>query len=509
MNYSQVPKVITRVDVDGHTTSAPTSAPRMDCDCACPNTGLLLQTAPQQSTSQTQLRCAEGVYASQLDHEHHLLFNPLAQTGVVVVNQPAHQLWQSFREMPPPTVGYDDAQAQHGDALKQLLVSGLLEQAGQRTELVEGKPDTLTAWLHVTNQCNLRCQYCYVDKTNEHMNAETGQAAIEAVFRTAVLEGFKAVRLKFAGGEATLNAKLVFALDDAARAAAMRHNLRYEAVVLTNGAHLSPEFIGQSKQRDLQITISLDGLGATHDRQRRFLSGGGSASRVLASIDTLLQAGVRPFLSITVTDQSVDTLAETVAFALDKALLFNINFVRDHGKEWLDRSLGLKNERLIAALTEVFDLLESRLPSHSLLGTLIDRANFLQPHARACGAGNSYMVVGHDGAVAKCHMELERPITDVHEARPLQKLQLDEHGLQNPSVDEKSGCSTCEWKYWCGGGCAVQTFHATGTYNTQSPFCSVYKAAYPRLLRLEALRLLKFGSHHAQAATTAASQLPA
>src|SRR5438445_5551374 len=53
--------------------------------------------------------------------------------------------------------------------------------------------DTLTAWLHVTNACNLRCQYCYVSKTNEHMSSHTAYNAVNAIFRSALKQRFSRV----------------------------------------------------------------------------------------------------------------------------------------------------------------------------------------------------------------------------------------------------------------------------------------------------------------------------
>lgn len=49
------------------------------------------------------------------------------------------------------------------------------------------------------------------------------------------------------------------------------------------------------------------------------------------------------------------------------------------------------------------------------------------------------------------------------------------------------------WRYWCAGGCPVATFAATGRYDVKSPNCGIYKAIYPEALKLEGLRLLKYG----------------
>jgi uncharacterized protein len=100
-------------------------------------------------------------------------------------------------------------------------------------------------------------------------------------------------------------------------------------------------------------------------------------------------------------------------------------------------------------------------------------------------------VVDHHGKIAKCHMEIEKPITNIYADDPLILIRADRKGLQNMSVEEKQGCRDCEWKYWCTGGCPLLTYRTTGRYDVKSPNCRIYKAIYPKLLRLEGLRLMK------------------
>jgi uncharacterized protein len=91
-------------------------------------------------------------------------------------------------------------------------------------------------------------------------------------------------------------------------------------------------------------------------------------------------------------------------------------------------------------------------------------------------------------------MEIERPITSIYADDPLAWLRADRLGIQNLSVEAKEGCRSCEWKYWCTGGCPALTYRATGRYDVKSPNCRIYKALYPEMLRLEGLRLLKLAA---------------
>ena len=65
-------------------------------------------------------------------------------------------------------------------------------------------------------------------------------------------------------------------------------------------------------------------------------------------------------------------------------------------------------------------------------------------------------------------------------------------GMQNPPVDEKTGCRECPWRYACAGGCPLRTHFSGGRYDQRSPYCAIYQALFPAALRLEGLRMLKY-----------------
>ncbi len=138
-----------------------------------------------------------------------------------------------------------------------------------------------------------------------------------------------------------------------------------------------------------------------------------------------------------------------------------------------------------------FAVIEQSLPSRSLLTSLVDRANLAVPHMKTCSVGDSYLVFNQHGQVAKCQMKMGSPIADVNTENLLEVVRSDKSGIQNISVEEKKGCRDCEWKYWCAGGCPLETYRATGRYDVKSPNCNIYKTIFPEVLRLEGLRLLK------------------
>ncbi|NJO07950.1 MAG: SPASM domain-containing protein [Chloroflexaceae bacterium] len=106
-----------------------------------------------------------------------------------------------------------------------------------------------------------------------------------------------------------------------------------------------------------------------------------------------------------------------------------------------------------------------------------------------CPVGAHYLVIDHQGNIAKCQMDIAHPVTSIAAADPLGAVRADQQRVQNVSVDQKEGCQSCEWRYWCAGGCPLVTHQATGRYDVQSPLCGVYRALFPDIIRLEGLRL--------------------
>jgi len=451
-------------------------------DCACPDIGSATVTTPSTQTA-AAWQVVPGLYRVLLPGAYELLFNPLGPTGVVVLNEPARAILDSFAQPRPLD----------GDTSRQLAALGLVQLYGTTPTPIRSQPRTLTAWLHVTNACNLRCTYCYLAKTGEAMDEATGRAAIDAIFRSALLHGFRAVKLKYAGGEPTLNFRLVRILHEYAHSLANRQGLELREMVLSNGVALTNPMLDFIRDAGMRLMISLDDLGPTHDSQRVFPNGRGSSNLVARGVDRALARGVKPYLSITVTRHNANRVAAAVAFALERDLLFNLNFYRDNDHVARREDLLAEDAQLIAGVRAAFKIIEGCLPRQSLLATLVDRANFGSPHDRPCGAGHNYLVIDQRGRIARCQMEIERTVTDVMADDPLGVIRAGQIEFRNLSVDAKEGCRECLWRYGCAGGCPLMTHRVTGRGDVKSPYCNVYRALYPDVLRLEGLRLLKWG----------------
>lgn len=462
----------------------------VESDCACPDSGMGIASP---AVSGPWL-CPPDLYRAPLPGGHEVAFAPAATAGVAVLNPPASRILDAFA-VPRRLV---DAAA----ALPEMLCGdvarlacdmadlGLIRQAGQAASC-RTLPDTLTAWLHVTRRCTLHCAYCYAGRGDEDMDPATGRIAVAALIESAACHGFRAIKLKYAGGEPSLNLPLVLALHKHARSLAAWNCLDLTAVLLSNGDGLPESALSALHDAGIGLALSLDGIGPAHDALR----GTGSFRRTAASLERAIALGMRPHVSITVTGQNAGELCHLASYVLDRDLPFNLNFYRDHGRPLPASKLRATDDELIDGVRAVLGLIEERLPLYSLAGALLDRCQIGAAHRHACGAGHSYVAIDPQGRIARCHMELDarHAVGHVGSGDPVAAIRTATAAWQNREVDDRRACRDCAWRYWCAGGCPLLAFRTMGRDDGPSPYCRVYRTLLPEVLRLEGLRLLKSG----------------
>jgi len=319
------------------------------------------------------------------------------------------------------------------------------------------------------------------------MSLETGYAAADAAFRSAVNHGYDEILFKYAGGEPLLCVENMSKLHRYAQTLAKKHNILIDGVVLSNGTLLTPEIIEQLSLLNLRLMISLDGIGTFHDCQRYYPDGQGSFDAVSKATDLAMSYHLIPDISVTISGRNIAGLPELTAWLSERNLPFSFNFYRENNRSASEKDLRLEEDKFIKGLLSAYKVIESHLNQRILSFPLADHADFGIPHLRPCSVGHSYLVFDHQGHVAKCQMDMGNVITDIFHADPLSQIRIRSNGIQNISVDEKEECQECQWRYWCAGGCPLLTYRATGYFNRKSPNCNIYKAIYSEIARLKEL----------------------
>jgi uncharacterized protein len=464
-----------------------------DCDCACAWTaplesGLEPARVPYVRTPETR--------SVPLSRNWQAVFNPAGPIGIAVLNQPIREVMAAFETPAMPQQGVDRLENIGPEVARQaigsLIRAGLLQRVGWPLHQV-AQPATLSAWLHVTQACNLACRYCYVHKRTGAMSAEVGRSAVDRLAEVAVDHGYTTLKLKYAGGEPTLNFAVVEAIHDQAVHKAGEAGLKLEEVILSNGVGVSDAMLDSMAKAGMRLMVSLDGDADGHDRVRTRRTGGSPYAASIGTVDRALARGLRPSISVTITSLNLDGIAGAVAFALERSLPFNLNFYREcspaaqplPGKGASEpSSLVPDATRLTSTLQEVLSLIRMYPTYPCSLSSILDRTRLDTPHSRPCSAGRDYLVIDSVGRVSACQMLLGDPWSDLACRDPLSAVRRRGTEVFQP-VREGSTCQTCAWRTACSGGCPL--LRQTASHNR---YCQVYRNLFPELIRLEGTRLL-------------------
>lgn len=477
-------------------TACPPDIPTCEVDDGFhyfPTSPLAFDTGLPQSPGRTLILPKE-LHIQEIHNGYWLLCNPLESGTIIVLDVEAYELLQHFVIPQKLPITSKTLINQDGSSRMLALLAhlGLLYDVERESQISHTSPQTLAAWLHVTNACNLRCHYCYVHKTNEHMADDTSKRAVDALFRSAERHQYRGVHLTYAGGEATLRLPQVLAIHDYAYEQAQARNMSLSASLLSNGVFLPRKALEQIKQRRINVGISLDGINEYHDQQRPFLNGRGSFKLVDRTISQMLDVGCIPSINVTVTQRNLDELPRLLGYLLQRELPFGLSYYRENDCSAHLTNLQFTDAQMIDGMLTAFSYIEQHLPRKPLLGALVNKATMGGPRQYTCGVGRHYLAIDQRGGVARCQADITDTVTTIDAEDPLQAIRHHTQGVQAMPVEEKEGCRTCEWRHWCTGGCPMLTYRLTGRSDIKSPNCAIYKALFPEALRLEGLRLLTY-----------------
>lgn len=144
----------------------------------------------------------------------------------------------------------------------------------------------------VTEDCNLRCKYCYITHkaSNKRMNFETAKKFIDYIL-TADIKIAEDVVIEFFGGEPMIEMPLVDRISDYFKVRSYELNhpwaWKYRFNFATNGVNYSSPEVQRYLKKNygkVSVGISIDGTKQKHDLNRVFPDGSGSYSTIEKSI---------------------------------------------------------------------------------------------------------------------------------------------------------------------------------------------------------------------------------
>jgi radical SAM protein with 4Fe4S-binding SPASM domain len=345
--------------------------------------------------------------------------------------------------------------------------------AGEVREIDRVRP--IYAVWEITLRCDLGCQHCGSRAGHARSDELTTEQCLDLVVQMAEL-GVKEVTL--IGGEAYLRPDWL-TIVAAVRSAGM------DCTMTTGGRGITRERATQAAAAGLMsVSVSLDGLEATHDRLRAL---DGSYRAALRSLAHLTEAGIPVSVNTQINRWTWQELPELLEVLIERrAHAWQLALTVPMGRAADRPELLLQPYDLL----EVFPVLARLQPRAEAAGVRIFPGNNLGyfgpyeellrqrmpgQHSGSCGAGRATLGLEADGTVKGCpslHTEdwaggnvTRSSLRDVWErSTPLRYT-------RDRTVDDLWGyCRQCYYAAECMGGCTWMTHSLFGKPGN-NPYC--------------------------------------
>lgn len=483
------------------------------------------QAPPREQWPMLAVRRATGLYLGVVQ-DRAFAHNPWGHDALALLSARASALLNAADGRPAGELaqalcgGDGAASAAMLEELPMLLRNGFLQAPDVLPWRPQGPAERVfNTWVHLTNACNLACPYCYIHKDKHHMGGDVTARVLAAIEATARSGEVDRIHVRFAGGEPMLRFEDMQRFFTDATVICQSHGVKFGAAILTNGTVVPKGATDWIRAHGVQVSVSVDGVGTVQDVMRPVVGGGSSFARLQDGLDAYLTAGIRPYILVTIGDSNLDGLVELTQWLLARKLGFRYSLVRD--LEWgagllddrqgasdaagmnveLDAPAGLLSgeplRRVQRVLGQCYDLIEAAVargeadrPSFRATHKFCDLEPW-RPIAKACGAGDTYVAIADTGEVSPCQAALHHPGTQPIRADNLFRQAREQ--TQLGTFRRESGnpeCNRCRFKASCAGGCPLLLYRREGHIDGRSPYCEVFRAVLPRILRIGALELL-------------------
>lgn len=319
-----------------------------------------------------------------------------------------------------------------------------------------------SAYLHVSNTCNLSCVGCYSADCKRNRAADPSLENL--CHAITVLAQLGVTRLVVSGGEPFLRRDL----PDIVRNA--REQGMESITVLTNGTCCSDKVLARLAGNVDVISVSFDG---TNPESAAFIRGEQLFDTLVDAVKRIEAAGIHAHMLPTLHARNIQDVPAYVE--LSKRLGCTVGFSLLSGSH---TNLGdlMPSESCLMELADTM-IAVARKGEATSIDDAFNPMRALSVRA-CCGAGKTSVSVASDGTVYPCHMlhklefALGNAFTDGASAIADNLAQF-----TMPSVDEIEGCSSCENRYLCGGGCRARAYDEHGCMTRRDPYCAYYAHA--------------------------------
>ena len=350
--------------------------------------------------------------------------------------------------------------------------------------------------LHVAHTCNLNCSYCFASQGKYHgeraiMSFDVGKRALDFLVENS--GDRRNLEVDFFGGEPLMNWQVVKDLVAYARSIEKDAGKNFRFTLTTNGVLLDDEVTDFCNREMHNVVLSLDGRKEVNDRFRVDVAGNGSYDRIVPNFQRF-----------------VAKRGDKSYYMRGTYTHYNTNFTNDlfHMADLGFTELSMEpvvcapgdpcalTEEDFPVLCEQYEILAKDMLRRWREGKPITFYHYMvdlkhgpciYKRVTGCGSGTEYMAVTPWGELFPCHQFVGDP-----------KYSLGNiwDGVTNTAVQgefracnaySRPDCKDCWARLYCSGGCAANSYHATGSIGGVYEYgCRLFKKRMECAIMLQA-----------------------
>lgn len=356
----------------------------------------------------------------------------------------------------------------------------------------DGKQSIDRITLHVSNDCNLRCKYCFAEGGNYKQAREIMTVQTAKVFVDFCIDTFDRIEhIVFFGGEPMFNVDVMEFICNQFETyyKTGKSSFLPRFCIITNGTILTSKIVQLIKEHISLITVSVDGPEEINDINRIDKNGKGSYTKIAKFIRTIQkETNVKIQYEATFTQSHIDAFYSRKDISVMLRNEFGIDgFVVN------DMELPISFNIDCLKYINLDDLIETDfvdMPSDFwvILNAIVNKES-----RTLCPIGKSIFAVGTDGFLYPCHLlngVEKRRLGNINGKHIFNTPTLSSSFFSKVPLKECEKCKKC-WAQGLCGGCTLEKFYDKETeeltVEPKAEACEATKLYLEKILLLIAI----------------------
>jgi radical SAM protein with 4Fe4S-binding SPASM domain len=347
-----------------------------------------------------------------------------------------------------------------------------------------------------TNKCNVNCEYCFEDKTDDRLTLSQLEHVVNKIFDFLDESNIKSLTLHWQGGEImTMPPRWFDEAYELIGSIAAARNKEVDHGLQTNMIGYSPRW------NDIIQKMFGNAVGTSMDYpnlyRKLFHAGPIEYTRIWTrNVRLAREAGIKIGVIAVPNQATLAIGAERFySFFVDELGItdFQVNTPFPGGEQnQVKQDLALENEKLSRFFVDLADIwVERGRDAGVKLGPIDQLIEYFsgQPSCLPCiwqtNCADEFISIDARGFVAQCDCWVTSypeyffgNIFDESLGTMLRNSPARKQFLQRPAAVLDQGCLECDYLSLCHGGCPVRTYTFRHTLFEKDPYCQLYKSLF-------------------------------